>query len=184
MSTCSKCKCQTKYCGCSDTGIPAAPPCTQGTADCPDPEPCAEIFATQCIMYNGQDIPELGISHGDRMDRVIQRFGLFLLNAGCINPWVSPGVENTCVAVVGLRTTKVLATTVDLTWDASPTADDYTVQVSTDEGVTWNSYSPNISGTTITASGLTTTTTYWFRVMTNCTAGGPCASLAIEVTTL
>lgn len=53
---CSKCGNTSPItCGC-ETGIPTPPPCAQGTPACPDPDPCAETFDSQCIIYTGDDI--------------------------------------------------------------------------------------------------------------------------------
>lgn len=51
---CSKCGNTSPItCGC-ETGIPTPPPC--GSPNCPDPDPCAETFDSQCIVYTGDDI--------------------------------------------------------------------------------------------------------------------------------
>lgn len=53
---CSKCGNNAPItCGC-ETGIPTPPPCAQGTPTCPDPDPCAETFDSQCIIYTGENI--------------------------------------------------------------------------------------------------------------------------------
>jgi hypothetical protein len=53
---CSKCGNTSPItCGC-ETGIPTPPPCAQGTPACPDPDPCAETFDSQCIIYTGEPI--------------------------------------------------------------------------------------------------------------------------------
>jgi hypothetical protein len=177
MSTCKNCKCDSKNCGCADKAIPTAPPCGQGTADCPDPEPCAETFSAQCLIYLGDSLPQLGITQGDRMQDIIQRLGLWILSAGCIDPTAS------CQAVTNLYSTSISTSIVKLAWNASPSAISYTVQYSLDN-ITWFSYTPNITATTYTIGGLTTATDYYFRILTNCAVGGPCTSLVIQLTTL
>ena len=178
MATCKTCKCDDKYCGCADKAIPVAPPCEQGTADCPYPEPCSETFSAQCSIYTGDDLVELGISKGDRMSDVVQRLGLWLLRAGCINPTA------TCQAVTDLHTTYISGSMVKLAWSPSASASTYTVQYSPDN-LSWFSYTPDIAGTSSTYSigSLTSGTDYYFRILTNCTSGGPCESLIIKVTT-
>ena len=42
-------------CGCEDEALPSGTPCPEGV-DCPDPEPCAETFDAQCIVYTGDDL--------------------------------------------------------------------------------------------------------------------------------
>lgn len=54
--SCQSCKCQTTPCGCEDQGLTTPPTCGQNTPQCPNPNPCAEIFDSNCIIYNGPDI--------------------------------------------------------------------------------------------------------------------------------
>jgi hypothetical protein len=48
-----------KNCGCED-GLVTLPPCPT-PAGCADPEPCSEVFDSQCIIYTGDPI----ICNGD-----------------------------------------------------------------------------------------------------------------------
>lgn len=190
MTTCKKCKCDSKYCGCADKAHPVAPPCTQGTADCPDPETCAETFSAECIVYTGDDIPQFGIKKGDRVDDIIQRIALWFLNNSCINPYTSfPSTPNTCLSVTGFRTNVIGSTFVELVWTQVGTAGvTYTVAYSTD-ATTWIGISPALpqSPTTnnyFSVGNLTANTTYYFKIITNCLPSGSCDSLIIKVKTL
>lgn len=42
-----------KPCGCEDTGLTTPSPCEHDTPQCPDPDPCCEIWDAQCVQYNG-----------------------------------------------------------------------------------------------------------------------------------
>ena len=42
-------------CGCKDTYLTTPPPCPT-PEDCPDQQPCSEVFDAQCIVYTGADI--------------------------------------------------------------------------------------------------------------------------------
>ena len=190
MTTCKKCKCDSKYCGCADKAIPAAPPCTQGTADCPDPETCAETFSAECIVYTGDDIPQFGIKKGDRVDDIIQRIALWFLNNSCINPYTSfPTTPNSCFSVTGFRTQVVGSTFVSLVWTQVGTAGvTYTVAYSTD-AVSWIGISPALPQTPtvnnhFSVGNLAPNTTYYFKIITNCVPSGSCDSLIIKVKTL
>lgn len=178
MATCKKCKCEAKYCGCADKAIPVSPPCGQGTAFCPDPEPCPETFSAECIVYTGDSLPQLGISKGDRLDDIIQRFGLWFLNQVCIDPSTA-----TCASVTGLHTTLISTNQVNLSWTAVSNATSYTIVYSNDNGATWNQIVPDSVNTFFSVTNLLPDTTYLFKVVTNCGTPGSCESLEIEVTT-
>lgn len=189
MAVCKKCKCEPKYCGCADKAVPVAPPCGQGTDDCPVPEPCQEIFSAECILYTGDDMPEYGIKKGDRLDDIIQRMVLYQLNPGCIRPWegatplVPPG--NDCVAVTGFRSDYISASQVKLVWTASPTALSYALEFRKVTDATWTYVNPTflITTTYYTISNLAPCTNYYFRVKSLCLAGGPCSSVVIQLKT-
>lgn len=179
MATCKKCKCESKYCGCADKALSVSPPCGQGTAYCPDPEPCPETFSAECIVYTGDTLPALGITKGDRLDDIIQRFGLWFLNQACIDPALT-----SCPAVTGLHTTFIGSGQINLSWSAVTGATNYTIIYSSDNGSTWVQLSPASVNTYYSVTNLMSNTTYLFKIVTNCGSPGTCESLAIEVTTL
>jgi hypothetical protein len=186
MATCKSCKCESKYCGCADKAIPTAPPCGQGTADCPEPEPCSETFSAECIVWTGDDLPQFGIQKGDRLDDIIQRIILWQLTPGCINPYDSQFPNdplNNCVAVTGLHTTQIAASYVKLVWTSSPTALNYTVVYKKVTDPTWTAVTPNTTTNYFTVLNLAANTNYYFKIVTNC-ASGSCESLILELNTL
>lgn len=192
MAVCKSCKCEPKYCGCADKAQPVAPPCEQGTADCPDPEPCGETFSAECIVWTGDDMPQFGIKKGDRLDDIIQRFILWQLSPNCINPYVSfPNTLNTCVPVTGLRTDWISQSQVKLVWTPVVQANNYTIQYSTDATTWLNITTPPNTYTTaanfFTVSNLVPDTNYYFRIISNCSSSGACNpaySVIIQVKTL
>lgn len=193
MEVCKTCKCDAKYCGCADKAHPVAPPCGQGTSDCPIPESCAEIFSAECIVYNGDNIPEYGIQKGDRLDDIIQRIVLYQYNVNCIQPYSGswPGTPATCLAVTGLRSDWITANEVKLLWTPSPLATSYTVSYKRPADANWTTIyaftTPPNQYTTLasyyTVGNLLPNTTYYFQVDSNCTFGGPCSSVVIELKT-
>jgi len=198
MTTCSKCKCEAKYCGCADKAQPVAPPCGQGTSSCPIPESCAEIFSAECIIYNGDNIPQYGIQKGDRLDDIIQRIVLWQFSPACINPYDTsfPGDPlSTCVAVTGLRSDWITANEVKLMWTPSALASSYTIEYKRPADAGWTTLyaftTPPNQYTTLasyyTVGNLLPNTTYYFRVASNCTfpnaACDPTYSVVIELKT-
>jgi hypothetical protein len=54
-TTCSSCKCNSLTCGCNNSYLTTPPPCPTPT-DCPDRQPCSEVFDAECIVYTGPDL--------------------------------------------------------------------------------------------------------------------------------
>ena len=55
MGTCTNCGCDKIGCGCKDSFLTSPPPCPT-PVDCPEAQPCAEVFDAQCIIYSGDPI--------------------------------------------------------------------------------------------------------------------------------
>lgn len=184
MAICKKCKCNTKYCGCADKAILASPPCGQDTLYCPTPEPCAETFSTNCVVYTGDSIVNLDINKGDRMDDVIQKLVL-ALTGGCI-------ATGGCESPIGLKTTYISQTIVKIAWDLSNNSAQYNVEWKLSTSLAWTNVSAAITPSPTpeyTVTGLLPNTTYYLRVKSTCTAVPPnpaavCYSVIISFTTL
>ncbi len=173
------CKCKNRPCSCEDKGIHAAPPCGQGTVDCPGAEQCAEVFSAGCISYVGDSIVDIGINKGDRMDSILQRIALYLTNPGCIQP------TSLCQSVLDLQSIYISPTIIKVGWLPSQTATQYTVEYKTSTGTVWFS-NPSLLPTlapTYTIGGLDPDTEYYIRVRTTCSSG-ICYSVTISVNTL
>lgn len=70
----SDCKDKKPGCGCEDEELHTPPPCGDGVG-CDDPEPCAETFDAQCVIYTGPDIICSGqviASAGARLSDIVQ----------------------------------------------------------------------------------------------------------------
>jgi hypothetical protein len=149
-------------CGCEDTGFTTPPPCNSGICE-------------KCIVYCGDDIVELGLNQGERLDVTMQRLTLFLTNPDCIQP------DATCKSVVGLKSTTITSTTIALSWLAEATAIDYQVEYKLASSLTWT-LNPITSNTFDTIGNLTPGMTYEIRVSSNCDEDA-CYSVTISVQT-
>lgn len=54
-TNCTNCGCSKISCGCGDTFLTTPPPCPT-PVDCPEAQPCSEVFDAQCVAYTGLDI--------------------------------------------------------------------------------------------------------------------------------
>ena len=170
-------KCGNKNCGCNDGPFHAPPPCTQGTSYCPNPEPCAETFSADCIIWMGDDIPTFGIKRGDRLTSILQRL-IHLTDLDC------PLVDG--YNPVFLRSTNIWNTSIEIKWDAViPTITSYQVEYQLVGAMSWTILA--VTGLPLypsaLISGLTPNTAYDIRVGT-LHGATTCYSATIRVTTL
>jgi len=84
--------------------------------------------------------------------------------------------------VTGLATSSVGATALTLTWSALSGAGAYNLQQKTTAGSTWVSIATTTAGLTANATGLTTGTSYDFRVIPVSTAGPGTVSATVSAT--
>ena len=75
----------------------------------------------------------------------------------------------TCSAPTGMTNSNVGTTSATVSWTASPGASNYTLQYKKSTATSWTSVST--SNTSISLTGLTSSTTYNWQVRTNCTSG-------------
>lgn len=54
-SSCKNCGCSKIDCGCKDSFLTSPAPCPT-PEDCPEAQPCSEVFDAQCIVYTGDPI--------------------------------------------------------------------------------------------------------------------------------
>ena len=54
-TNCVSCGCNNQTCGCNNSYLTTPPPCPTPT-DCPDRQPCSEVFDAECIVYTGPDL--------------------------------------------------------------------------------------------------------------------------------
>lgn len=170
--------CKKKPCGCDDGALVTPPPCENGTPTCPNPDPCSETFSTDCVVYTGDSIVDLGITRGDRLSTILQRIGLWLTNPGCITPGSS------CLAVVDFHSTSIGTSTVALAWSAVTTATGYTVEYKEASALSWmlNPSIGAVANPSDTIAGLLSNTEYDIRVSASCGVGA-CYSLTLRVKT-
>jgi hypothetical protein len=178
--SCNKCK--KSRCGCKDAALTTQAGCTTNPA-CDNGDPCPETFSAQCVVYNGNSLPDLGIVYGDRLDVIIQRLGLFILNPGCITP------GSGCQSALGVKTSTIGSTNATIKWEAFDLATEYQVEYKLASATSWTLNTPAITPTTGQEvytdyiGGLAPNSLYYVRVKTTCPAG-ICYSLIISFTTL
>jgi hypothetical protein len=75
------CNCISTPCGCTETALTSPV-----TTVCNNTEPCEEITAFECVSYTGNNIYDIGINTGDRLDVVIKKLALYLTDPTCFDP--------------------------------------------------------------------------------------------------
>lgn len=170
--------CKKSRCAC-DSAIPTPTSFSNDPSVCPpNSEKCAEVFNMACVCYQGEDIVELDIKKGDRMDEIMQKLLLAILNPGC----ATFSDTATCGSAINLTITNLTTTSFELSWDTVAGATHYVVEYKEATSLTWN-LTPNIvAPAAVGIYGLLPATVYDLRVNTVC-ATGTCYSLNIRVKT-
>lgn len=97
-------------CGCNDIGNTTPAPCGDGI-NCPDANPCSEVFCAECIKYCGETVSygtgdsEITISQGDGYDVVMQKLLLYTIDATCAT-----------TVVVGIEVKDSTSSSLTFTW--------------------------------------------------------------------
>jgi hypothetical protein len=174
-------KCKSNRCGCGDTPINMPNSYSNDPTVCPpNSEKCSEVFDMACICYGGDDIVELDIKKGTRMDEVLQKLVLAINNPGC-SDFFDPLV---CQSPLNLTVSNITTNTFGISWDAVLSAVSYTVEYKNANTTSWL-LNPSVVAPTVndTIIGLTPETVYDIRVNAICATGG-CYSLNIRIQTL
>jgi hypothetical protein len=171
------CNCNTKPCGCQDTKLT-----TPLTTYCKNQEPCEEAVFTECVEYNGNNIVDIEIKNGERLDTTLKKFVLYLTNPTCFDPTA------TCQAVKDFEVLDITSTEGTVFWvvpgaPAAITA--VTLEYSTDETFA-TSITADVTGMTqYKIINMIADTEYYIRLKTS-TAGSPdcCTSITLNFKTL
>lgn len=180
MSCKNKCGCNTRPCGCGDSGLTTPCACTSGTLNCPELNginKCAETFSDNCIYHEGDSIVEFGILKGDSLAIILQKMVIWINQESCIN-----GIQP-CQSVLNLQSLVITSTTIKIGWEIVGVPTTISVQISTDNLI-WTTYPLLVPGTTWDLTGLTSSTPYYIRVKTEDNIINTCYSVTIIVTTL
>lgn len=167
-------RCACKPCGCGDNVFTTKSACDAPPA-CFNPEQCSETFSSECIVYTGDNITDLGIIKGARLTDVLQILINAIVNPGCTFP-TAP-----CLSVVGFKSTIINSTTATFVWTPITGAINYQIEYKVFGTVSWtvNAY---VTTSFDSIGGLTPNTQYDVRVSTNCGANS-CYSLTLLITT-
>lgn len=167
--------CGPNPCGCADQALITQPPCEQGTPLCPDSNPCAETFDSQCIIYNGIDIECTGLIAGMTVQQALLQINNFVASFACLS----------CpTAYLPITPSANQSLTPTLTWAPVPQAISYDVLV----GITSppaTLFSAAQVGTSFTfPTALAEDTTYYWQIVPNGPAGSKIDCSVQSFTTL
>lgn len=168
-------------CGCGDTPLTSKPSC--GNSPCPEPDLCPETFCDGCVVHCGDTIVGLGIEQGMRLDVILQQLALNILMPSCAQS------GNPCNAPLGLASSNVMSTTMDVSWLPITTAvQQYEVEYKLASSASWSLNGPivPVGGETLFTDsiiGLIPDTEYHVRVLAVCSNTEACYSVTILVKT-
>lgn len=165
-------------CECTDNVFAMKPYCAV-VPECFNPEKCSETFATDCIVYTGDSIADLGIIKGARLTDVIQIVIGAITNPGCTLPSASP----LCLSVVGLGSTVITQTSATFVWTPIIGATMYQLEYKVANPLSPTFIlNPSTVNSYDTIGGLQPNTQYYVRAKTMCGANS-CYSLTLLITT-
>lgn len=171
------CNCNNKPCGCQDTKLT-----TPLTTYCKNQEPCEEAVFTECVEYNGNNIVNIEIKNGERLDTILKKLVLYLTNPACFDPTA------TCQAIKDFEVLDINSSEGTVFWvvPGAPAA----ITAVTLEYSTSKTF---VTSTVVTVTGLTQykiinmipNTDYYIRLKTS-TLGSPncCTSITLNFKTL
>ena len=180
---CSTCNSTNNKCGCKDTPLTTAPTYTcPPNISCPDPTPCYETIQDTCVKHSSQySIYQFGsliadgtvypeLPAGASLENAYQAMSVQSLNTNCLPP-------------INLHPSYIGNTAIIVNWENTG-ADTYTLAYATDPNGIWQ-YVYNLTETTYTLTLLNSSTSYYFKIITNCNATeSNSTSAIIKVTTL
>lgn len=172
-STNRLCGCKTS-CGCGNDVIATSPTC-DSPPNCFNPDTCSETFSTDCAVYTGDTIANIGLVKGMRLSEAIQLLVSVIVFPGCAYP-TSP-----CLAVIGLKSTTITQTSATFAWNPVAGAINYHIEYRQPSSPTWI-VGANTTNIFDSIGGLLPNTEYFVRVSTNCGAAF-CYSLTLLITT-
>lgn len=163
-----------KDCGCGDDIFAMKPACDTPPS-CYNGNNCAEVFSTNCLIYGGDSIADLGIIKGAKLTDVLQLIINAITNPGCTFP------TSLCLSVVGFGSTSISSSGASFVWTPLSGAVSYQLEYKLIASPTWTVNAPTTNPYDSLA-GLTPNTQYYVRVSTNCGANS-CYSLQLLITT-
>ena len=115
MGTCTNCGCSKIGCGCKDSFLTSPPPCPT-PVDCPEAQPCAEVFDAQCIVYTGDPIictPDVVVATdtnvADALNNIVDYLCNEITNIPIVIVAAGSGIK-VVPTVVGVTTTYTVST--------------------------------------------------------------------------
>lgn len=150
-TNCTNCGCSKISCGCGDTFLTSQAPCPT-PADCPQAQPCAEVFDAQCVAYTGADIEcdnEVIIATNDSVATALQNVVDYFCTATNKLKFVKEITTNFDSASIGISQAELNACGMTPTICSATPAEfsDFSLTLWWLDGTTWKLLQPYESGT-------------------------------------
>jgi hypothetical protein len=147
-----------KNCGCNDTHVSLPATYQLGTSACPGGERCEDYIASECVLYNGDDLVDFPLEHNERVEVTLKKLILLHLDPNALTG--SNGIH----APYNVETFSIKATEAEIEWDAVPNVTGYEVSIRQGALGSWTNVNVSSSAKTYKFINLTASTHYHVKV--------------------
>lgn len=165
-----------KTCSC-DKGLNTPPAYQLGTSACPAGERCEDYVASECVLYNGDDLVDFPLEHNERVEVTLKKLILLHLDPSALTG--SDGIH----APYNVETFSIKDVEAEIEWDAVENVTDYTVSIRQGALGAWTDVTVLATATKYKFINLVASTHYHVKVTANGINASSYSSLVIAFTT-
>ena len=166
-----------KNCGCNDSHVSLPATYQLGTSACPAGERCEDYIASECVLYNGDDLVDFPLSHNERVEVTLKKLILLHLDPTALTG--SDGIH----APYNVETFSIKDVEAEIEWDAVANVTDYVVSIREGALGTWVDVTVSSTATKYKFINLTPSTQYHVKVTANGINSSSYTSLLISFET-
>lgn len=164
-------------CGCNDSHVSLPASYQLGTSACPGGERCEDYIASECVLYNGDDLVDFPLEHNERVEVTLKKLILLHLDAAALTG--SDGIH----APYNVETFSIKDTEAEIEWDAVSNVTGYEVSIRVGALGTWTDVTVANTATKYKFINLTPSTHYHVKVTAKGINSSSFSSLTIAFTT-
>lgn len=166
-----------KNCGCNDSHASLPASYQLGTTACPGGERCEDYVASECVLYNGDDLVDFPLEHNERVEVTLKKLILLHLDPTALTG--SDGIH----APYNVETFSIKDTEAEIEWDVVANVTDYVVSIREGALGAWTDVTVLATATKYKFINLVASTHYHVKVTANGINASSFSSLVIAFNT-